>query len=252
MSMLADLLQRRHDVERQAGGRRPVQLAGLLARELHEAFERIRPSSVLGHGQRQGRVDRARHRHDVAHVVGQLVAVDQRIDRDQSGEAEDQRMVVAVGQERLHRQDAVGALAVLHHHRLAPFLRQPLGKHPRHHVHAAAGPERRDHADGVLRPVRRRLGVRCAGWPRSTRGRRAGRGSRKTSGAWKHPVPRRRAEASSRRHRGRLPRGRRIAARGNRQAQVLRAASCLHRRCGRCRGAAAPAPPCRRSRRGRR
>ena len=73
----------------------------------------------------------------------------------QPGEAEDQRMVVAVGQERLHRQDAVGALAVLHHHRLAPSLRQPLGEQPGDNVHAAAGAERRDQADGVLRPVLR-------------------------------------------------------------------------------------------------
>ena len=73
----------------------------------------------------------------------------------QSGKAEDQRMVVAIGKKRLHRQDAVGALAVLHHHRLAPFLREPFGEQPRRHVHAAAGAERRDHADGVLRPVLR-------------------------------------------------------------------------------------------------
>ena len=178
MSMLADLLQRRHDVERQPGGGGPVQLAWLLARELHEAFERIDLQRV-GHGERQGRVDRARHRNDVAHVVGQLVAVEQRIDRDQAGEAEDQRVVFAVGQERLHRQDAVGALAVLHHHRLAPSLRQPLGKHPRHHVHAAAGSERRDQADGALRPVRRGLGVRQAGRRRRARGRRTESGMTK-------------------------------------------------------------------------
>jgi hypothetical protein len=86
--------------------------------------------------------------------------VEQRIDRDQAGEAEDQRVVFAVGQERLHRQDAVGALAVLHHHRLAPSLRQSLGKHPRHHVHATAGSERRDEPHGALWPGRRGLGVR--------------------------------------------------------------------------------------------
>src|SRR5476651_1891515 len=73
----------------------------------------------------------------------------------QPGKAEDQRMVVTVREKRLHRQDAVSALAILHHHRLAPFLREPFGEQSGGDVHTAAGAERRDHADGVLRPLLR-------------------------------------------------------------------------------------------------
>ena len=63
-------------------------------------------------------------------------------------------------QERRHRRDAVGALAVLDHHRLAPLLRQPFRDYAGGQVHAAARRQRDDEAHGPLRPglrMRRRL-----------------------------------------------------------------------------------------------
>ena len=60
-------------------------------------------------------------------------------------------------EERRHRRNAVGALAVLDHDRLAPFRRQPFRHHARGQIHAAAGRQRHDEADGALRPT---LGLR--------------------------------------------------------------------------------------------
>jgi hypothetical protein len=53
------------------------------------------------------------------------------------------------------RHDAVAAGPVLDHHRLPPFLGQPVREQPRADIGTAAGSERQDELDRPRRPVLR-------------------------------------------------------------------------------------------------
>ena len=122
---------------------------------------------VVGHGTDWDQV--------ALRVIGQLV-VHQRVDGDHAAEREQQRVIVVRGDETRDRRNAVRALAVLHHHRLAPARRQSLGEQPCRDVGAGAWRQRHDDPHGALRPdlrprrrreqsASRRLADRQAMWP---------------------------------------------------------------------------------------
>ena len=116
------------------------------------------------------------HRHQVLGRVERHLRVQVRIDRHRAARAHEQR--VAVGRLLGHEvagDVAVGAGAVLHHHRLAQRLRQRLRHGARDLVGGAAGREAHDHADRLgregLRQRRRRAGAAASG--RGQQARRA-------------------------------------------------------------------------------
>ena len=109
-----------------------------------------------------------RDRHEVLVHVERQRAVERRADRQAVGGEQDG---VAVGRrlgERIGREIAAGAGAVLHHHRLVELLAELVAEEPGDGIDGAAGRERHDDADG---PVGIGLGQRVAGRKRQGRQR---------------------------------------------------------------------------------
>jgi hypothetical protein len=66
-------------------------------------------------------------------------------------------MVVARAEKRADGGDAIGPLAILHHHRLAPTLGQPFGDQAADQVRSTAGRERNHEPHRFLWPRLRRV-----------------------------------------------------------------------------------------------
>jgi hypothetical protein len=131
----------------------------LRLRRLDEVGERIDLQHSAGRDP-QKIVDDRRDRHELLGIVRQPL-VQQVVEGDDAAERKQERVVVAGGEETGDRRNAVGALAVLHHDRLPPALAEPLRDQARRQVHAAAGRQRHDEANGFLWPsLSLRLGLR--------------------------------------------------------------------------------------------
>jgi hypothetical protein len=106
--------------------------------------------------------------------------VHQWVDRDDAGKRQQQHVGVTRGEERGDGGDAVGALAILHHHRLPPTLGQTLRQHSGGDVGTGARRQRDDQPNGALRPAlgaaRRRREHECEQQSR-------GKGGKATEGA---------------------------------------------------------------------
>ena len=137
---------------RHARRRRPGELSRLRLRTFGQSGERMD-------------VERSRHRkceegirgrddrHEIAlGVIGQL-GVQHSVHGDRRAERKQQRVVVACADKGVDRDQRIGAGTVLHHHRLAPALRKPIGIEARGHVGRGAGRVRHDHLDRALRPA---------------------------------------------------------------------------------------------------
>ena len=81
-------------------------------------------------------------------------------------------MIVVGGEERLDRDQPVGAGTILDHHRFSPARRQPIRKQPRADIDAGAGTERHEEFDRPLRPGLR-LGACACGASNATSPNRA-------------------------------------------------------------------------------
>jgi hypothetical protein len=151
-------LQSQQHVVRQARRGRPIELARLRARRLHQLRKRIH----LQQGRRRHAekvIDHWCDRHQVGGRIVRQALVQQGIERDHAGEGEQEGVVVACAEERTDGGNAVGALAVLHHDGLAPAFAQPLGDEAPCQVRTAAGRQWNDEPHGLFRPaLERRLG----------------------------------------------------------------------------------------------
>jgi hypothetical protein len=84
------------------------------------------------------------------------VLVHPRMRNERRGRRQQQDVIVLGADEGVDGDDAVAAGAVLDHHRLAPFLGQPVREKPAANVSAAARAERENEFDGSRRPGLRR------------------------------------------------------------------------------------------------
>jgi hypothetical protein len=75
---------------------------------------------------------------------------------ERRGRRQQQDVIVLGADEGVDGDDAVAAGAVLDHHRLAPFLGEPVRQQPAADIGAAARTERKDEFDRTVRPSLRR------------------------------------------------------------------------------------------------
>jgi hypothetical protein len=127
-----------------------LSLPGCAFAALDEVGERVDLQHGAG-GHPQKIVNDRRDPHELLGIVRQPL-VQQVVEGDDAAERKQERVVVASREETGDGGDAVGALAVLHHHRLPPALGEPLRDQARRQVHAAAWRQRNDEAHGSLWP----------------------------------------------------------------------------------------------------
>ena len=180
--MPADGLQHLHgEMQRIAdAGRAVVEAARLGLGERDQFGDRVRGKLGVGRDH-ELRGHHLRDRHEILVHVERQRAVERRADRQAVGGEEDG---VAVGRrlgERIGREIAARAGAILHHHRLAELLGELVAEEPGQGVDGAAGRERHDDADG---PVRIALRQRAAGRKRQRQTARSQ--AQRGAGSW-HP-----------------------------------------------------------------
>jgi hypothetical protein len=102
-----------------AGG--PIELTRLRTCKFHEIIERM-DVQRRWHRDTNEVVGDPRDGHQIAQIVRKLL-VDQRVDRDDSGKREQERVVVSRAEELGNSRYAVAALTIFHDNRLSPALR---------------------------------------------------------------------------------------------------------------------------------
>ena len=118
---------------------------------------------VLAHHQRVRHPHQQRDRRELRRIEAD-VGIEQLHEGDGRGRADEQRVAVRRRAERLRGADRhAGAADVLDDDRLAPFLAELIGDHPRQHVGGRSGRGRQDHFDeprriGLLREALRDVG----------------------------------------------------------------------------------------------
>jgi hypothetical protein len=134
------------------GDRRPVQLAGLRLGHGQKIAERFHLERWRHTERNHGRTD-ARHRCEIARIIGQL-AVQERM-RGEGRRGSEQQDVVVMGADKgIDGDESVTARPVLHDDGLAPFRRELFGDEPGTDVGARAGTERQHEFHRPLRPWR--------------------------------------------------------------------------------------------------
>ena len=140
-------------------GRGELQVRIGLLGQLDELRQRL-GLEIRPHEEEHRRLRHRGHRHQVGRrVVGQVLAVERRVDRDRADVADDEGVAVGIGLGVLRRAgDAARPRLVYDRDRLAEGLLHPVGGEPSGQVGGAAGGEGHDHLDRAVGIVVRRSG----------------------------------------------------------------------------------------------
>jgi hypothetical protein len=125
----------------------------------------------------EGGAEKRGQRHDITRHVIRQAGVDQRIDRERAGVADEQRVAIGRGLANLvEGHDAGGTGLVVDHHRLLPAPLQRLAKRARHHVGPDAHRVRHDDTHAAHREQRIARAQRGGGGGKRQRGQQSAAG----------------------------------------------------------------------------